>query len=74
MHFNLSGKRVLVTGSEKASDPVIHVNYAEAVVPIRDGLPKLKEFPAEVARAKCSQSSDHSAHGDNAKGLGSAQK
>jgi hypothetical protein len=27
--------------------PVLHVNYAETVLPIRDGLPKLKDFPAE---------------------------
>jgi hypothetical protein len=27
--------------------PAVHVNYAEAVLPIRDGLPKLKDFPAE---------------------------
>ncbi|MGO8920780.1 MAG: GFA family protein [Stellaceae bacterium] len=27
--------------------PALHVNYAEAVLPIRDGLPKLRDFPAE---------------------------
>ncbi len=27
--------------------PAVHVNYAEAVLPIRDGLPKLRDFPAE---------------------------
>jgi hypothetical protein len=27
--------------------PMLHVNYAETVLPIRDGLPKLKDFPAE---------------------------
>ncbi len=27
--------------------PGIHVNYAETVLPIRDGLPKLKGFPKE---------------------------
>jgi hypothetical protein len=27
--------------------PVLHVNYAEAVLPMRDGLPKFKDFPAE---------------------------
>ncbi len=25
--------------------PALHVNYAETVLPIRDGLPKLKDFP-----------------------------
>jgi hypothetical protein len=28
--------------------PALHVNYAEAVLPMRDGLPKLKDFPAEL--------------------------
>ena len=27
--------------------PTVHVNYAETVLPLRDGLPKLKDFPAE---------------------------
>src|SRR5262245_55214225 len=27
--------------------PAVHVNYAETVLPIRDGLPKFKDFPAE---------------------------
>ncbi|WP_342363603.1 GFA family protein [Terrarubrum flagellatum] len=26
--------------------PSVHVNYAETVLPMRDGLPKLKDFPA----------------------------
>ena len=28
--------------------PALHVNYAERVLPIKDGLPKLKDFPAEM--------------------------
>jgi hypothetical protein len=28
--------------------PALHVNYAEAVLKIKDGLPKLKDFPAEL--------------------------
>jgi hypothetical protein len=28
--------------------PGVHVNYASTVLPIRDGLPKLKDFPAEL--------------------------
>lgn len=28
--------------------PAVHVNYAETVLPMRDGLPKLKDFPAEM--------------------------
>jgi hypothetical protein len=27
--------------------PGLHVNYAEAVLPIKDGLPKFKDFPTE---------------------------
>ena len=28
--------------------PGVHVNYAETVLRIRDGLPKLRDFPAEL--------------------------
>ena len=28
-------------------EPAVHVNYAETVLPMKDGLPKLKDFPAE---------------------------
>jgi hypothetical protein len=28
-------------------EPGVHVNYAETVLPVKDGLPKLKDFPAE---------------------------
>ena len=28
--------------------PGVHVNYAETVLPMKDGLPKLKDFPAEM--------------------------
>jgi hypothetical protein len=28
--------------------PALHVNYAETVLPMRDGLPKHKDFPAEM--------------------------
>ncbi len=31
-----------------AFKPVVHLNYAETVLPIKDGLPKLKDFPAEA--------------------------
>ena len=27
--------------------PGVHVNYAETVLPMRDGLPKLMDFPVE---------------------------
>ncbi len=29
-------------------EPTVHVNYQEKVLPIKDGLPKLKDFPAEL--------------------------
>jgi hypothetical protein len=28
--------------------PGVHINYAETVLPMRDGLPKLKDIPAEL--------------------------
>lgn len=28
--------------------PTVHVNYQESVLPIKDGLPKLKDFPKEM--------------------------
>jgi hypothetical protein len=31
-----------------AFKPQVHLNYAEAVVPMKDGLPKLKDFPAHA--------------------------
>ena len=30
-----------------AFQPGVHVNYAETVLPMRDGLPKLRDFPKE---------------------------
>jgi hypothetical protein len=27
--------------------PAVHVNYVDTVLPMRDGLPKLKDFPSE---------------------------
>jgi hypothetical protein len=31
-----------------AFQPAVHVNYAETVLPMKDGLPKLRDFPAEL--------------------------
>ncbi len=31
-----------------AFTPTVHINDAETVLPMRDGLPKLKDFPAEI--------------------------
>jgi hypothetical protein len=32
--------------------PQLHVNYAETVLPMRDGLPKLRDFPAEMGGSR----------------------
>ena len=29
-------------------EPGVHVNYESTVLPMKDGLPKLKDFPAEL--------------------------
>jgi hypothetical protein len=29
-------------------EPSVHVNYESTVLPIKDGLPKLKDFPVEM--------------------------
>lgn len=31
-----------------AFKPSVHLNYAETIMPILDGLPKLKDFPAHA--------------------------
>jgi hypothetical protein len=31
-----------------AFKPTVHLNYEETVLPMRDGLPKLRDFPAEI--------------------------
>ncbi|MCP5055827.1 MAG: hypothetical protein GY937_03775 [bacterium] len=28
--------------------PSVHVNYSETVLPMRDGLPKFRDFPSEM--------------------------
>jgi hypothetical protein len=34
-----------------AFKPTVHLHYAEAVLPIKDGLTKLKDFPAEAGES-----------------------
>jgi hypothetical protein len=34
--------------ADLAFEPTVHLNYAEAVRPVRDRLPKLKDFPVEA--------------------------
>ena len=36
------------TISTFAFSPALHVNYTETVLPMQDGLPKLRDFPAEL--------------------------
>ena len=31
-----------------AFKPTVHLNYEETVLPMKDGLPKLRDFPAEI--------------------------
>jgi hypothetical protein len=31
-----------------AFTPTVHLHYGERVLPVRDGLPKLKDFPKEI--------------------------
>ena len=45
-----AGKARSATGSSAkclAFKPGVHVNYAETVLRMKDGLPKLKDFPKE---------------------------
>jgi hypothetical protein len=44
-HLGLPARRDV---RELAFTPGVHVNYAETVLPMRDGLPKLKDFPSEL--------------------------
>jgi hypothetical protein len=32
--------------------PQVHVNYSEAVLPLRDGLPKFHDYPTEFLRLR----------------------
>ena len=45
----MSDERASQRGPFQNADfvPGVQVNYAETVLPMRDGLPKLKDFPAE---------------------------
>jgi hypothetical protein len=45
--FGLTDVRPAVI-SALAFKPVLHLHYADAVLPMKDGLPKLKDFPAKA--------------------------
>jgi len=38
----------ITSGNEHVATFQKNLNYAETVLPMRDGLPKLKDFPAEI--------------------------
>lgn len=38
----------LTSCATMSTTPTLHVNYAEKVLSIREGLPKLKDFSAEM--------------------------
>jgi hypothetical protein len=42
------GGRICCDVADVEVQPGVHVNYGETVLPIRDGLPKLKDFPEEL--------------------------
>jgi hypothetical protein len=42
-----TGSRFAPSRGPVAFAPGLHVNYAETLLPMRHGLPKLKDFPAE---------------------------
>jgi hypothetical protein len=46
-NIGLTDLRPTVTPSVDFT-PTVHLNYEETVLPIRDGLPKLKDFPAHA--------------------------
>ena len=48
--FGFTEVRAAVVPS-MAFKPTVHLNYAETVLPIKDGLPKLRDFPAEAGGA-----------------------
>ena len=51
--------------------PALHVNYAETVLRMKDGLPKLKDFPAELggSGAACPSSVSDDTQGDSGRAM-----
>src|SRR5437870_6399723 len=47
-HPTLGLADVRVPLSNFTFNPTVHLNYEEKVLPIRDGLPKMKDFPAAI--------------------------
>jgi hypothetical protein len=46
-HVGMFQKTALSQRQYLKFSPGVHINYAETVLPMRDGLPKLKDFPTE---------------------------
>ena len=47
-HPTLGLADVRVPLSNFTFKPTVHLNYEEKVLPIKDGLPKLRDFPKEI--------------------------
>ena len=47
-HPSLGLADIRVALSGVAFKPTVHLNYSEKVLPIKDGLPKLADFPKEI--------------------------
>jgi hypothetical protein len=47
-HPTLGLADIRVSLSGLVFKPTVHLNYSETVLPIKDGLPKLKDFPKEI--------------------------
>ena len=47
-HPTLGLADIRVRLSDLTFKPTVHLNYAETVLPIRDGLPKMKDFAAAI--------------------------
>ena len=47
-HPQWAGRRLRGDDPRVSVEPGVHVNYESTVLPMKDGLPKLKDFPAEM--------------------------
>ena len=43
-----SGNRQGILGWQEGFKPSFHINYKNAIMPIKDGLPKFKDMPADM--------------------------
>ena len=47
-HYTLGADDLAATIPDLKFAPAVHVNYGESVLRMKDGLPKTKDFPAEL--------------------------